>query len=293
MPIVLQLLIGLRPEEHEPFQRALLEAGLIDQLVAPLDLAAPMQQLELPSEDVLFRLTSALHLHGVASGQVRRFWRPTRKELAAAALLWMRPWIHSSGQPRPRPEREYDRSAACSACGAGLRPLGPLRLRKGEVPRSGLLGTVSGDILIVHDELRAAWAAEGLRGVGFVGALDEGGSALAWHEVRLEVTLPPMLAGSTGMKRGRIAGETPCAACGCGGWFDDPEQPFTPLYDRRVLDDAPDLGVTSEYFGSGELRGDSARSHLASRRIIARQRVYQVCRRMKLRGIRFSPVAIA
>lgn len=293
MPIALQLLVGLRPDEHEPFQRALLEAGLIDQLVAPLDLAAPVQQLELPSEDVLFRFTSALRLHGVKPGQVRRFWRPTPRELAAAELLWMRPWIHSSGQPRPRPEREYDRSAACPACGAGLRPLGPLQLRKGEIPKTGLLGTVSGDILILHDELKTAWNSAGIRGAGFVRALDQRGSPLPWHEVRLEMRLPPMLAGSTGMKRGRIAGEAPCARCGSGGWFDDPEQPFTPLYDRRVLDDAPELGCTHEYFGTGELRAELARSHLASRRIIARQRVYQLCRRMKLRGIRFSPVAVA
>jgi hypothetical protein len=293
VPIALQLLVALRPEDHEPFQRALLDAGLIDQLVAPRDPDTIVQQLDLPTEEVLFRLTTALRRHGVDRGQVRRFWRPTPKELNAAELLWMFPWIHASGRREPRPEREYDCSAACSVCGAGLRPLGPLRLRRGEVPRTGRLGSVSQDLLIIHDEVKQAWEAEGLRGPVFVRALDWEGGPLPWHEVRLEFELPPMLAGSTGLTRGRIAGERPCARCGRDGWFDDPEQPFEPLYERRVLDQAPDLGVTHEYFGTGELCQPLARSRLAGRRIIARARVYRLCRRLKLRGIRFSPVGLA
>jgi hypothetical protein len=293
VPIALQLLVALRRQDHEPFQRALLDAGLIDQLVAPRDPGTIVQQLDVPTEEGLFRLTAALRLHGIEPGQVRRFWRPTPKELTGAELLWMFPWIHTSGRRRPRAEREYDRSTACPACGAGLRALAPLRLRRSEVPRTGLLGTVSQDLLIIHDELKLAWEAEGLRGPVFVRALDQEGAPLPWHEVRLDVELPPMLAGSTGLKRGHIAGERPCARCGRDGWFDDPEQPFTPLYPRSVLDEAPDLGVTYEYFGTGELCEPLPKSELAGRRIIAQQRVYRLCRRLKLRGIRFSPVALA
>ena len=292
MSIALQLLVGLRPNEYERFQRALLDGGLIDQLVAPLDASAAVQQLDIPSEDALFRLTAALRLHGLGPGQVRRFWRPSARELAASALLCMFPWIHASGGRMPRPERDYDRSSACPACGAGLRPLGPLRLRRGEVPKKGPLGSVSRDVLIVHDDLRAVWETERITGVTFVRALDREGAQLPWHEVRIARTMPPMLSGTTGLQRGRIAGERPCARCGRDGWFDDPEQPFTPLYARAVLEEVPDIAATSEYFGAGELCKPLTRSHLASPRLIVRQRVYQLGRRLKLRGLRFSPVAL-
>ncbi len=292
MPIALQVLLGLRPGEHEPFQRALLDAGLIDQLVQPLDVNATVHRLDLPSEDALFRLRAALRLHGLESGRPRRFWRATPKELAACELLSMFPWIHSSGLAKPRAEREYDRSAACAACGIGLRPLGPLRLRKGEIPKTGMLGTVSADVLLVHDDLRAAWEAEAITGVAFERALDRDGGALPWNEVRLEVALPPMGVGSTGMLRGRIPGEAPCARCGRDGWFDDPEQPCTPAYGRAVLGQVPDIAVTHEGFGTGELRTPLKESTLAAPRLIARRRVYELCRRLKLRGIRFTPVAL-
>ena len=106
-----------------------------DRLVAPLGPRMPTQQIDLRSGDALFALTTAMRLHGLEPGTPRRFWKPTRKELAACDLLLMFPWIHRTGLAHPRAEREYDRSNACGGCGAGLRPLGPVRLRKGEIPR--------------------------------------------------------------------------------------------------------------------------------------------------------------
>ncbi|MGH7630120.1 MAG: hypothetical protein ACREOF_12220 [Gemmatimonadales bacterium] len=292
MPIALQVLLSVRPEEHERFQRALLDAGMIDQLVKPLDLSIPVQRLAVPTEDALLALSAAMRLQGLEPGRPRRFWKPTPKELTACELLSMFPWIHSSGLAKPRAEREYDRSTACAACGIGLRPLGPLRLRRGEIPKKGVLGTVSADLLLVHDDLRAAWDAEAITGIAFERALDRDGGALPWNEARFEVTLPPMSVGTTGMVRGRISGEAPCARCGRDGWFDDPEQAFTPAYARDVLDHAPDIAETHECFGAGELRTPLPKSILARRRLIARRRVYELCRRLKLRGVRFTPAAL-
>jgi hypothetical protein len=293
VPIARQLLVGIRPEQQEPFQRALLDAGLVDHLVAPFDVYAPVQQIELPSEDALFALTAALRLHGLEPGDARRFWKPTPKELAGCDLLVMFPWIHRTGLARPRAEREYDRSAACPACGAGLRPLGPLRLRRGEIPKSGQLGSVSDDTLIVHDDLRAALESEQVSGMAFERALDRDGAQLPWHEVRIGATLPPMSVETTGIRRGRISGETPCGRCGRDGWFDDPEQPFTPSYARAVLVDLPDVAATHERFGAGQLRSPLPDSSLANGRIVVRRRVYDLYRRLKLRGIRFTPVRLA
>ncbi|HET8623311.1 MAG TPA: hypothetical protein VFM14_07100 [Gemmatimonadales bacterium] len=290
MPIALQVLVSLRPAQQEQFQRALLDAGLVDQLVAPLDLRVPIQQIDIPSEDAMFALATAMRLHDLQPGRTRRYWNPTPKELAACELLVMYPWIHSTGVARPRPEREYDRGGACPACGAGLRPLGPLRLRKGEIPKKGWLGTVSRDLLLVHDDLRSALEAESISGITFERALDRQGAALPWHEVRIDVTMPAMALGTTGIVRGRISGEAPCARCGRDGWFDDPEQAFTPVYASAVLDTAADIAATHERFGTGELRTPLTESDLAGHRLIARRRVYQLCRRLKLRGIRFSPV---
>ncbi len=205
----------------------------------------------------------------------------------------MFPWVHVSGRRTPRSERDYDPSNACAGCGAGLQPVGPIRLKNSEVPKKGPLGSVSGDILIVHDDLRAAWEREAISGIAFERALDRAGAELPWHEVRVEATMPPMTVGATGMTRGRIAGEAPCARCGRDGWFTDPEQPFTPLYGRAVLDHAPDVAGTHERFGAGELVTPLSKSILAGQRLIVRRRVYDLCRRLKLRGIRFTPVALA
>jgi hypothetical protein len=293
VPIALQVLVTLRPEQQERFQRALLEVGLIEQLVEPLDLRTPIQRLDLPSEDAMFALATAMRLHGLEPGLPRRFWKPTAKELAACDLLVMFPWIHSTGLARPRAEREYDRTAACQGCGAGLRPLGPLRLRKDEIPKRGPLGSVSRDILLLHDELRAAFEAEAVSGIAFERALDRDGAPLPWNEVRITGALPVMSVGTTGIGRGRISGEAPCTRCGRDGWFDDPEQAFTPVYGRAVLADTPDIAATHELFGAGELRTPLGESTLAKYRVIARRRVYDLCRRLKLRGIRFSPVQLA
>jgi hypothetical protein len=287
------MLVTLRPEQQERFQRALLEVGLIEQLVEPLDLRIPIQRLDLPSEDGMFALGTAMRLHGLEPGLPRRSWKPTAKELAACDLLVMFPWIHSTGLARPRAEREYDRTAACQGCGAGLRPLGPLQLRKGEIPKRGPLGSVSRDILLMHDELRAAFEAEVVSGIGFERALDGRGAPLPWNEVRITGALPAMSVGTTGIGRGRISGEAPCNRCGRDGWFDDPEQAFTPVYGRAVLADTPDIAATHELFGAGELRTPLGESTLARYRLIARRRVYDLCRRLKLRGIRFSPVQLA
>ncbi|HEU5170731.1 MAG TPA: hypothetical protein VFU46_09340 [Gemmatimonadales bacterium] len=293
MPIERRVLLSLRPGERGRFQEALLAAGLVDQLVAPLAADEPLHEIDLPSDDAIVALTSAMAANGLGRPVVRRYWRPTPKELRCCELLSMFVWIHASGLPKPRREQRLDLGAACAECGAGLRPAGPARLRKREVPTRPPLGSVSGGVLLVHDELLAALEAERISGLGFERALDADGAPLPWHEARAAHTLAPMRVGTTGMFRGAIAGERPCGRCGRDGWFDDPAQPFTPSYGRDVLDGMPDAAETYELFGKGALREPLHASDLARPRLIVRRRVYELFRRLKLRGARFSPVALA
>jgi hypothetical protein len=148
-----------------------------------------------------------------------------------------------------------------------------------EIPKSGWLGTVSADVLLMHAELCGAFEREGISGFRFERALDREGAPLPWNEVRVHGVLPAMSVETTGMLR--------------DGWFDDPEHPFTPVSSRTILADAPDLAGIHDWFGAGELRTPLARSTLASPRLVARPRVYDLCRRLEPRGVRFSPARVA
>jgi propionyl-CoA carboxylase beta chain len=266
-------------------------AGLVDELVRPPDDEAGLQSLLLSSEEAVFKLTVACRLHGLPEPAIRRYWRPTVKELRACEWMSMFVWVHATGQPTLRPEQRHDWTGACPRCGAGVRVSGAARLRRGEIPRTGWLGSVGGGTVLVHDQLRRELERAAVTGIGFERALD-GDAASEWSELRVHREAPPMTVCSTGLKRGTIAGEAPCAACGADGWFDDPSAPFTPSYMRDGMTGLPDVVSTAERFGVGSRGPSPERSAVARPRLLVRERVYGLLRRLKVRGVRFTPVQL-
>ena len=279
------------PDDHGRAQQMFLEAGMLDVVVDP-SLLSGFQKLALPNEETVFKLGLAARLHALRAPTVHRVLEPTARELSAARLLHMFVWIHHSHEGHPRPGMSYDDTAACAACGDGLRQTSPLVVANKEIPKSGLLGSIDDDVL-VHDSLADEMEASALTGIRFGEVTDPAGHRLPWRQLLIEQAMPPMIAVARGLVRGRSGEEAPCAVCRCDGWFDAPSEPFVPAYVGEGIVRMPDFARTSERFGTGHW---ATRIHgkqsLASRRVIVRPAVYAFFRARKIRGVRFTPVTV-
>jgi hypothetical protein len=292
VPEKIFVLYNYTDAEREQAQHMFLDAGLLDIVVTP-HLLTGHHKLELRDDDAARRLRIAARLHGLREPHIQRILQPTEKELRAAKLLYMHVWIHNAPNGHPREGTAYDDSGACPECGDGVRQISPLRLKPKEVPKAGaLLGGIRDEVL-VHESLACAIVQAGLRGVAFQPVLDVAGSTLPWRQLIVEQSMPPMTLATRGVVRGRGSGEGPCARCGCDGYFDSGADPFVPAYESSALEELPDFARTAERFGTGAW-GTAAHGqrHLASRRIIVRPAVYAFFRARKVRGVRFTPVAV-
>jgi hypothetical protein len=278
------------PAERERVQRVFRDAGMFKQLDTPA--AALLHKIELPNEEVARRLTIAAAANGLKPPPIHRYVDPTPKELAAAPLLLLRAGGPGTNRGHPRDGTSYDDSHACPECGAGLVQTSPFRVRKTELPKSFLAAGVADDLLL-RESVAGIVASAGMRGMTLRPVLDPSGAAIPWFQVVVETTLPPMLASSRGMIRGRAGGERPCALCGRDGWFDTTADPFIPSYPRSVLDTMPDAAWTFELFSTGAWAEPvHGKRWLASRRMIVRPRVYTALKTLKLRGLRWFPARV-
>jgi hypothetical protein len=290
MPERIFALFAHLEEERERVQRMFLDAGLIDQLVAPPpDI---LYKIELPSEEVAQRLGFAARAHGLKAPDIHRYFDPTAKELAAAPLLYVRAMGPGTERGHPRADTTYDDSRACPQCGAGLEQTSPFRVRKTELPKSFLVTGVA-DELVVHESVAEAVEAAKLRGVSLREVQDADGKPIPWRQLVVEETLPRMLAGSRGMIRGRADAERPCPKCARDGWFDTQSDPFLPMYPRSVLETMPDAAWAYELFSTGAWAEPiHGKRSLASRRLIVRPRLYQLLKPLKVRGLKWFPVQV-
>ena len=283
------------PSQRERLRLAFRDAGMFDQvarLAMPSSSEALLYKIQLPNEEVARRLTIAAAAHGLEAPVLQRYVDPTAKELAAAPLLFLRPLGPGTDRPHPREGTSYDDSGACSTCGAGLVQTSPFRVGRTVLPKSYLCTGVADDLLL-HASVAEAIASAGLRGMTLRPVLDASGAAIPWFQLVVEATLPPMLAASRGMIRGRAGAERPCGRCGRDGWFDTTDDPFIPAYSRSVLDTMPDAAWTFELFGTGVWAEPvHGQRWLASRRLIVRPRVYAALKPLKVRGVRWLPVRV-
>jgi hypothetical protein len=292
VPEKIFVLYNYTDAEREQAQHMFLDAGLLDVVVTP-HLLTGHHKLELRDDDAARRLRIAARLHGLREPHIQRILHPTEKELRAAKLLYMHVWIHNAPNGHPREGTSYDDSDACPECGDGLRQTSPLRLKNKEIPKAGaLLGGIR-DQVLVQESLACEMMSVGLSGVTLEPVLDAAGQPIPWRQLVVERSMPPMTLATRGVVRGRGSAEGPCSRCGCDGYFDSGADPFVPAYDAAVLDELPDFALTAERFGTGAWGSAvHGQRHLASRRIIVRPSVYAFFRERKVRGLRFTPVAV-
>jgi hypothetical protein len=291
MPERIRAIFAHVEAERESVQKMFLDAGLIDQLVAPPPTGL-LYTIELPNEEAAQRLTFAARANGLQPPGIQRYLDPTAKELAAAPLLHVRAGGPGTERGHPRAGTEYDESRACPHCGAGLRQVSPFRVRKSELPKSFLVTGVADD-LVVHESVAEVVGGAGLRGVSFREVLDDKGRPIPWRQLVVEQTLPSMLASSRGMIRGRSGAERPCPRCGRDGWFGTTSDPFVPGYARSVLDGMPDVAWTFELFSTGAWAEPiHGKRSLAQRRLIVRPAVYALLKPLKVRGLRWFPARV-
>ena len=292
MPERIVALFANVPAERDRVRRMIRDAGLFEELGKPADDTALLRRIELPNEEAAQRLTFAAAAHGLTPPSIQRYVDPTAKELAAAPLLLLRAGGPGTTRGHPRDGTSYDDSRACPQCGAGLAQTSPFRVRKTELPKSFLATGVADDLLL-HGSVAGAIESAGMRGMTLRPVLDPAGAPIPWFQVVVEATLPPMLASSRGLIRGRSGAERPCARCGRDGWFNTTADPFIPSYPRTVLDTMPDAAWTFELFSTGAwAQPIHGKRSLASRCLIVRPRVYAALKPLKLRGVRWFPVRV-
>jgi hypothetical protein len=293
MPERIFALVANVPAQREQLQRVFLDAGLIDQLVDEPS-AALVLQVDLPDEAAAERLLIASRMHGMDQPIIRRVLKLTKKEVAAAPLLVLSAGGPAAGFHRGHPRRgtTYDERNACPGCGAGLVQTSPLKVGKTELPKTPGAATV-GDEILLHESLAEPVAAAGLRGLSFLEVLGRNDEVLPWRQMVVTDTMPPMLASTRGMIRGRSRLEQPCARCGRDGWFDTMHEPFVPAYARASLGNVPDLAWTHELFSTGTWAEPiHGKRWLASRRLVVRPVVHTLFTRLKVKGVRWSPAAV-
>jgi hypothetical protein len=279
------------PAERDRVRLMFRDAGMFEPLARPSP-PALLHKIELPNEEVAQRLTFAAAAHGLKPPLIQRYVNPTPKELTAAPLLLLSALGPGTGRGHPRDGTSYDESHACPQCGAGLVQTSPFRVRKTELPKS-FLATGIADDLLLHESVAGAVASAGMRGVTLRPVLDPSGAAIPWFQVVVETTLPPMLATSRGLIRGRAGAERPCTRCGRDGWFNTTADPFVPAYAPSVLATMPDAAWTFELFRTGAWAEPvHGKRWLAIRRLIVRPCVYATLKPLKLRGVRWSAVRV-
>ena len=291
MPEKIYVTYNYLAEDRARAQQMFLEAGMLDVVVDP-GLLNGFQKLSIPNEETITKLGLAARLQALPAPTVHCVLEPTARELSSARLLHMFVWMHHSHVGHPRPGTRYDESSACAYCGDGLRQVSPLVLANKEIPKSGLLGSIDDDVLI-HDSLATEIESTALTGVQFGDVVDMKGHRLPWRQLLVEHAMPPMIAAARGLVRGRSGEESPCAHCGCDGWFDAAAEPFVPAYVGESVVLMPDFSRTAERFGTGHWAVPiHGKRSLATRRLIVRPAVYAFFRSRKIRGVRFTPVTV-
>ena len=292
MPERIFALFSNIPAERDRVKLMLCDAGLFEQLSKTASASELLHKIELPNEEAAQRLTFAAAAHGLKPPLIQRYVDATPKELAAAPLLFVRALGPGTGRGHPRDGTSYDDSQACPHCGAGLVQTSPFRVRKTELPKSYLATGIADDLLL-HESVAGTVTSAGMRGMTLRPVLDPSGAPIPWFQVVVETTMPPMLASTRGMIRGRSGAERPCTRCGRDGWFNTQADPFIPSYPRSVLETMPDAAWTFELFSTGAWAEPiHGKRSLAQRRLIVRPRVYAALKPLKLRGVLWFPVRV-
>lgn len=220
----------------------------------------------------------------------RRDRRYTAKDLSAAPLLWVAVTLEPTGDGGSTYGTQFDLSQACSVCGSGARQASPLILKTGDLPAKAKVAvTNDSEILfqetVVQELLDSGFPQDVLNAV----QASKENTPLPWRQLHPLADLPPMSPETRGIVR-----EDGCPNCGRDGYFSDGEHPIVIQYDINDLDlnGLPPVVATWERFGNSQLRFPIEESHFAPPLIIVKQKIYQILRSLRLRGLDFTPIEL-
>jgi hypothetical protein len=241
--------------------------------------------VKLAADDPRFvELLSLLQTHGERPlVRADRSW--SRRELDASPRLLLRVVTAGLdggigfGQP-------YDRSAACSMCGAGSRPLPPLRA---DLPRMGkkqLDATAYDGLLVVSTAVVAVLDEHGVTGYETAPVRSRSDRYPTGEHRWLNVTgeLPRCREDSI------LQHDDPCRTCGRSGHYDTYDR-FTELRYDALPPNTPDLARTWEYWGNW--RGLSEHERVGgSQVVVVSQKARRALVEAGVRRIAFEPVTV-
>jgi len=243
-----------------------------------------------PDYEKMFQ--AVLESEGVSWSVIRIEHRYTDKELRGFPLLSLSvdraeidPWGPNYGTT-------YDLSQGCTACGTGAVQTSPFFAPRSSLPKTGLVCD-SGTEKLVATPLAAALRAAHVTGLELrqvQSSRDH--NPLPWWQIILEYTMPKMSPATRGVIRGD---PPPCPHCQRDGHYETLREPQEIVYDRNdvVPDNIPDVVQSWEHFGQSWIdKEDFRRSRFAEPLVLVKPRVFDIFRRLKVRGARFDPVRI-
>jgi hypothetical protein len=124
--------------------------------------------VKIPRNDPVFQQIGLLHIEMMKKYNTPffGFWAVsriyTRKELADAKLFRFK--IKTAFEPTGEEcGTEYDETVACEICGANRKQIGPLKLKKGSIPKKDIARTIAGEV-VVSEKFAVVFKQHALKG---------------------------------------------------------------------------------------------------------------------------------
>lgn len=191
------------------------------------------------------------------------------------------------GSGGPRAGAQYDLSHACKACGTGAIQLGPLRVRKSDLPTKGTIFETRGGELLVAQSLKDALERAHVTGAELRQVLSKrDNDLLPWYQLMPTMSLPPMVVSASAVVRSR-----PCTACDRDGYFDDGFGSGVLRYGRNLDFKAlPDIVRTYEHFGNSRIGESPEDCYFQQPLIVMRSRLVPLFENDAGNAVEFVPL---
>lgn len=223
-------------------------------------------------------------------------WLETREnrysdeELRQSALLSFGLEAAHRDTGRQNIER-FDLSKGCPHCGSGSLPMAPLVVKASALPKTATMcQTLDGQYLVTEPLHQSLCNAE-LTSLEVMQVVTKKREALAWWQLVPCHYLPPMAPETKGIIRSRTLEKKACVHCRRDNYFHTPDKPEQIVYYRSQLGGRPlpDIAWTWECFG---VSGMHVNGYVPQPRLIVSPKVFDVFRRLKVKGACFTPVTI-
>jgi len=216
----------------------------------------------------------------------------TPKELRSAPLLVLTVDRRPLEFTAPEYGTEYDLSTGCPECGTGVVQVSPLKMRRSDVPQTGLICQTVEFAYLVASSLGEALREAEVNGLELREAVSHhDGKPLGWFQMIAHHTMPRMSSKTRGFVRGE-GREAPCKRCDRDAYYHTLKEPGQIVYERPrgFPEDLPDVVQSWEHFGK-TLRDDDGRLCVLSQPLFfLKPKVFDLFRKLKVRHVKFEPV---